>query len=133
MAGKTALPLPLTHCSTSRLVLLKQPRGEWGPQGGSAWQLPENEFSGHTSALLSQTIPAIHVLTNPSWNCRVKSEPLLPFPTLLGNIHTFSPLLTSHTSSSSIFTQQMLPHFSLHQDKRRSQRTSKLAPPPPTL
>lgn len=41
MAGKTALPLLLTHRSTSTLVLLKQPRGEWGPQGSSAWQLSE--------------------------------------------------------------------------------------------
>lgn len=32
MAGKTA-PLPLTHRSTSRLVLLKQPRGEMGSPG----------------------------------------------------------------------------------------------------
>ena len=95
-----------------------------GSPGKLSLAVVRNEFP----ALLNQTIPAIHVLTNPSWNCRVKSEPLPPFPLSWA---TF--ILSLLSSQSSLFTQQMRPHFSLHQDKCRSQRTSKLPPPPPTL
>lgn len=99
-----------------------------GSPGKLSLAVVRNEFP----ALLNQTIPAIHVLTNPSWNCRVKSEPLPPFPlswaTFILSLLSSHP--TPHLPPSSLSRCCLTSHFTKTSEEARGLPSSPHHHPP---